>query len=237
MGNEVLFEINDAIATITLNRPERKNAINQALLTGLYDGIERIAKNDQIKVGIITGSGNAFCSGIDLACLSTDNLFDPRSDGKDMPAIFGSCDKPIIGAVNGYAITGGFEIALNCDFLIASENAIFADTHARVGIHPGWGMSQMLQQAVGQRLAKQFSSTCEQIPAQRALTCGLVNEVVPADKLLARAVELAEKICEVNYDMMLTIKTLIEAKNKMTFNHAMALEQNGFEFFLKEFGK
>ncbi|MBC8438732.1 MAG: enoyl-CoA hydratase [Deltaproteobacteria bacterium] len=237
MDNEVLFEVKEAIATITLNRPERKNAINQALLTGLYNGIERIAKSAEIKVGIITGSGSAFCSGIDLACLSTDKLFDPRSDGNDMPKIFSSCNKPIIGAVNGYAITGGFEIALNCDFLIASENAVFADTHAKVGIHPGWGMSQLLQQAVGQRLAKQFSSTCEKIPAQRALACGLVNEVVPADKLLARAFELAEKICEVNYDMMLTIKTLIEAKNRMTFNNAMAMEQKGFEFFLKDFGK
>ena len=117
------------------------------------------------------------------------------------------------------------------------ENAVFADTHAKVGIHPGWGMSQLLQQAVGQRLAKQFSSTCEKIPAQRALACGLVNEVVPADKLLARAFKLAEKICEVNYDMMLAIKTLIEAKNRMTLNNAMAMEQNGFEFFLKDFGK
>ncbi|MCP3944006.1 MAG: hypothetical protein GY710_21350 [Desulfobacteraceae bacterium] len=148
MNKEVLFDVKDSVATITLNRPNKKNAINQALLTGLYDCLEKITKIDNIKVGIITGSGNAFCSGIDLGCLSTDNLFDPRSDGKDMPQIFGSCDKPIIGAVNGYAITGGFEIALNCDFLIASETAIFADTHAKVGIHPGWGMSQLLQQAV-----------------------------------------------------------------------------------------
>jgi len=237
MGNEILFEVKDAVATITLNRPDRKNAINQGLLTGLYNSIEKIAESAEIKVGIITGSGNAFCSGIDLACLATENLFDPRSDGKDMPKIFGSCNKPIIGAVNGYAITGGFEIALNCDFLIASENAIFADTHAKVGIHPGWGMSQLLQQAVGQRLAKQFSSTCEKIPAQRALTCGLVNEVVRADKLLVRAFEIAEQICKVNYDMMLTIKKLIETKDRTTLNKAMTIEQKGFEFFLKNFGK
>ncbi len=234
MENEVIFEIKGSIATITLNRPERKNAINQALLTGLYDSIEKIAKTDEIKVGIITGNGNSFCSGIDLDCFATDNLFDPRSDGKDMPEIFKSCNKPIIGAVNGYAITGGFEIALNCDFLIASDNAIFADTHAKVGIHPGWGMSQLLQQAVGQRLAKQFSATCEKIPANRALSCGLVNEVVPADKLLERANEIAEQICSINYDMMLTMKKLIEAKNKSTLNEALASEQKGFKSFLKQ---
>ncbi len=199
MTDEIVFEIKGSVAIITLNRPNRKNAINQALLTGLYNNIEKIAENDEIKVGIIIGNGNSFCSGIDLECLSTDNLFDPRSDGKDMPEIFGSCNKPIIGAVNGYAITGGFEIALNCDFLIASETAIFADTHAKVGIHPGWGMSQLLQQAVGQRLAKQFSATCEKISAQRALECGLVNEIIPADKLLKRAVEIAEEISNVSY--------------------------------------
>ncbi|MCP3872154.1 MAG: enoyl-CoA hydratase [Desulfobacteraceae bacterium] len=237
MGNEILFEVKGPVATITLNRPNRKNAINQALLTELYNSIEKIAENDEIKVGIITGSGNAFCSGIDLASLTTDNLFDPRSDGKDMPQIFTSCNKPIIGAVNGYAITGGFEIALNCDFLIASESAVFADTHAKVGIHPGWGMSQLLQQAVGQRLAKQFSATCEKITAKRALNCGLVNEVIPADKLLVRATEIAERICSVNYDMMLTMKKLIEARNNTTFNEALTLEQKGFKKFLESFSK
>lgn len=87
------------------------------------------------------------------------------------------------------------------------------NTHAKVGIHPGWGMSQLLQQAVGQRLAKQFSVTCEKIPAQRALSCGLVNEVIPTAKLLTGAIEIAEKICSVNYEMMLTMKKLIEEKN------------------------
>ncbi len=237
MGTEVIFEVKGSVAIITLNRPNRKNAINQALLTGLYNSVEKIAQSDEIKVGIITGSGDSFCSGIDLECLSTDNLFDPRSDGRDLPEIFGYCNKPLIGAVNGYAITGGFEIALNCDFLIACKSAVFADTHAKVGIHPGWGMSQLLQQAVGQRLAKQFSATCEKISAQRALSCGLVNEVVPTGKLLARAIEIAEKICSVNYEMMLTMKKLIEEKNSNTLNGAMAIEQKGFKLFLESFNK
>lgn len=237
MSAELIFEIKGAVATITLNRPDRKNAINQALLTGLYDSLEKIADSDEIKVGIITGSGDAFCSGIDLECLRTDNIFDPRSDGKDMPEIFEYCHKPLIGAVNGYAVTGGFEIALNCDFLIASESAVFADTHAKVGIHPGWGMSQLLQQAVGQRLAKQFSATCEKIPAQKALRCGLVNEVVPSAKLLTRANKIAEEICSVNYDMMLTMKNLIEEKNRSPFNDALAVERKGFESFLENFNK
>ena len=237
MSSEVIFNVMGSTAIITLNRPDRKNAINQALLTGLYDSIEEIAQNSEIKVGIITGAGDAFCSGIDLECLATDNLFDPRGDGKDMPELFSACSKPIIGAVNGYAITGGFEIALNCDFLIASENAVFADTHAKVGIHPGWGMSQLLQQAVGQRRAKQFSTACEKISAQRALNCGLVNEVVPAAKLLERAMDIAGDIGSVNYDMMLTIKKLIEEKNRTTFDGAMAVEKKGFKTFLGSFSR
>jgi enoyl-CoA hydratase len=104
-----------------------------------------------------------------------------------------------------------------------------------VGIHPGWGMSQLLQQAVGQRLAKQFSTTCEKISAERALHCGLVNEVVSADKLLIRASKIAEEMCSVNYDMMLTMKTLIEVKNYTTLNEAIAVEKKGFKSFLKGF--
>ncbi len=140
MTDAVLFEVDvdNKTAIITLNRPDRKNAINQALLIGLCNSIDRVKDDDGITSAIITGAGNSFCSGIDLECLATDNLFDPREDGSDLVDVFAGCHKPIIGAVNGYAITGGFEIALNCDFLIASEKATFADTHAKVGIHPGW---------------------------------------------------------------------------------------------------
>ncbi|MEZ4578939.1 MAG: enoyl-CoA hydratase-related protein [Desulfobacterales bacterium] len=117
----------------------------------------------------------------------TENLFDPRNDGTDLPDIFASCDKPIIGAVNGHAITGGFEIALHCDFLIASENASFADTHARVGIHPGWGMTQLLQQAVGRRRPGRCPFPASLSTPGLLREWGLVNEVTAPDRLLARA--------------------------------------------------
>jgi enoyl-CoA hydratase len=235
MSNAVLFEVKENIAIITLNRPDRKNAINQALLKLLYDYVEKVAETPEIGSAIITGSGNSFCSGIDLACLATDNLFDPREDGRDMVDVFSACEKPIIGAVNGYAITGGFEIALNCDFLIASENAVFADTHARVGIHPGWGMSQLLQQAVGQKMAKQFSLTCEKISPDKALACGLVNEVVPQDKLIERAMEIAKSIAKANPGMMLTMKKLIEFRNTTTLEGALSNEKKGFQDFISSF--
>lgn len=233
MEQAVEFSVNEKVGIITLNRPKRKNAINYALLTGLYERIEEVALNDEIKACIITGKEKSFCSGIDLKALEQgENLFDPRGDGKSMVDIFDSCNKPIIGAVNGYAITGGFEIALNCDFLIASENAVFRDTHAIVGIHPGWGMTQLLQQAVGLRVAKQISMSCEEVNAEKALLWGLVNEVLPFEKLMDRAIEIANKIAGVNQDIMIKMKELAELKNSVSFKEALKEEDKGFKKFL-----
>jgi enoyl-CoA hydratase len=232
MEKPVLFEVENAIALIRLNRPERRNAINQELLVHLYNYLDEVSSNNEIYVAIITGNGKSFCSGLDLAVLETDNLFDPRGDGRDFPDIIRACKKPIIGAVNGHAITGGFEIALNLDFLIASERASFADTHAKAGLHPGWGMTQLLQHAVGQRMAKQISFTCQFISAEDALKCGLVNEVVPHEELIPRAKQIASDICAVKQDMLAVIKHLIEYRNNATFDSAFANERRGFKQFL-----
>lgn len=232
MEPPVLFKVEDQVAVVTLNRPEKRNSINQALLTGLYDAIEEIASLDTIRVAVITGNGKSFCSGIDLSALATDNLFDPRGDGKGLVDIFSACTKPLIGAINGHAITGGFEIALNCDFLIASDKACFADTHAKVGIHPGWGMTQLLQQAVGQRRARQMSFTCEFIAAEKALQWGLVNEVVSPSVLIPRAMALAKSICNVNPGWVDTIKTLIETRNRTSLETGLDTEKKGFDAFL-----
>ena len=233
MEQPVLFSIENQTAVITLNRPERRNAINQALLTGLYDAIEQVAQEDAIRVAIITGNGKSFCSGIDLDAILTESLFDPREDGTDLPDIFAACEKPIIGAVNGHAITGGFEIALNCDFLIASENASFADTHAKVGIHPGWGMTQLLQQAVGRRRARQMSFSCQFIDARTACEWGLVNEVTAPDGLLARAKEIAAQIGTVNQELLKKIKKLIDTQDTAPLATAFAHERKGFREFVK----
>lgn len=232
MNKSILYIKENQTAVITLNRPEKRNAINQDLLSNLYNAIEFASKDDEIFTIIITGNGKSFCAGIDLAALATENLFDPRGDGRDMVEVFKCCPKPIIGAVNGHAITGGFELALNCDFLIASETASFADTHARVGIHPGWGMTQLLQQAVGQRMAKQLSLTCEFIKADHALRIGLVNEIVPKDRLLDRAKEIADSIGSGNQQMMATIKKLIEHRNRTSFEKAVLEERKGFKVFV-----
>ena len=234
MEQPVLFSVENQTAIITLNRPERRNSINQALLTSLYDCVEKISNDDNIRAAIITGNGKSFCSGIDLDALLVENLFDPRGDGTDLPDVFSACQKPIIGAINGHAITGGFEIALNCDFLIASENASFADTHAKVGIHPGWGMTQLLQQAIGRRRARQLSFTCQFISSQTAYDWGLVNEVVAPDTLLDRAKEIANQISAVNQDMLGVVKQLIDYRDTTTLDDAFIHEREGFRNFVKK---
>jgi len=234
MEKAVLFDVQEGIAVITLNRPDRRNSINRELLSGLYDSIDEVSRNDEIKAAIITGNGKSFCSGIDLSVIGKENLFDIRGNGIDLPDVFDACRKPLIGAINGHAITGGFEIALNCDFLIASENAKFADTHAKVGIHPGWGMTQLLQQAVGKRMAMQMSTTCQFIDAGQALKFGLVNEVVPHDDLMKRTTEIAKQICENRYDMVLTVMDLIKYRDTASMGQALAHERERFRRFVKK---
>lgn len=233
MEKPVLFEVQEGVAILTLNRPERRNALNQDLLVHLYNAIDEVAANPKIRAAILTGKGSSFCSGIDLAAITSENLADPRGDGRDFPEVIGACRKPVIGAVNGHAITGGLEIALNCDFLIASERASFADTHARVGILPGWGMTQLLQQAVGRRMALQMSLTCQFVSAQRALEIGLVNEVVPHERLLPRALEIARQILEAKPDILAAIKDLIKFRDRTTLQEALAEERRRLSAFVK----
>ena len=234
MEKAVLLDIEERIAWITLNRPARRNAMNQALLAQLYDALETVSGNDELRVAILTGKGKSFCSGLDLGIITTENLFDPRGDGTDLMDILSAFEKPLIGAINGHAITGGFELALNCDFLIASEKSSFADTHAKVGIHPGWGMTQLLQQAIGQRRAKQMSFTGAFIQADQACRWGLVNEVVPHEMLLPRAKEIASQVADLNPDMLAVMKRLIETRNTESLASALARERQGFDQFLSQ---
>ena len=234
MAPPVLFDVENQIAVITLNRPERRNAIDQQLLVHLYDGLDAVTHRNDIRVAIITGNGPSFCAGLDLGAIGRENLFDPRGDGSDLPDLMRDCKKPIIAAVNGHAITGGFELALNCDFIIAAENAQFSDTHARVGIHPGWGMTQLLQQTVGQRRAKQISFTSQPIFAHTALAWGLVNEVLPREHLLDRAKTIAAQIVQADPQLLGVMKTLIENRNSGPLDQAFDQERNGFRQFVQE---
>lgn len=199
MTDVVLAEAHDRIATITLNRPKQRNALSGETIRALRAAVGFAQGNDDIDVIILTGSDPAFCAGLDLKELgSGDGTLASTQPAADTPIAergpLPSGPKPVIGAINGAAITGGFELALACDFLVASDHARFADTHARVGIQPWWGLTVLLPQAIGLRRAREMSATGNFCDAQTALDWGLVNHVVPHDDLLSFARGLAADI-------------------------------------------
>jgi enoyl-CoA hydratase len=197
MSDTLLLDRADGVAVVTLNRPEARNALNSELLRSLYDAFTDLEADDAVAVVIVTGSDPAFCAGLDLKELGATggNLRgSPSGERERAGAPWPPLSKPLIGAVNGVAVTGGFELALNCDFLIASERARFGDTHARVGLLPGWGLSVLLPQAVGVRRAKEMSLTGNFMDAAEALQFGLVNRVVPHNELLPTTRQIAADI-------------------------------------------
>jgi enoyl-CoA hydratase len=196
----VLFEVSERIATITLNRPDARNALSSEVLRLLPERLREADADDAVDVVIITGTDPAFCAGLDLKELGSTggNLGATGADGRPnrdgVRGPFPAMAKPLIGAVNGVAITGGFELALNCDFLIASERAKFGDTHSRVGVMPGWGLTVLLPQAIGVRRAREMSYTGNFMLAEEALQFGLVNRVVSHDELMPVTRQLARDI-------------------------------------------
>jgi enoyl-CoA hydratase len=198
----VLLEVSDRIATITLNRPSARNALSSELLALLPQVMREADADDDVDVLILTGADPAFCAGLDLKELGSSggNLgggsgSDGARNSTGTRGPFPSLTKPLIGAINGVAITGGFELALNCDFLIASEHAKFGDTHSRVGVMPGWGLTVLLPQAIGVRRAREMSFTGNFLSAEEALHVGLVNHVVAHDDLLPFTRSIAADIC------------------------------------------
>ena len=186
----VLYAVSEGIATITLNRPDKRNALNADVLRLLPELMNRAEADPQVEVLVLTGTDPAFCAGLDLKQLGDtgENMRGTGADGapnaSGVRGPFPPLTKPLIGAVNGVAVTGGFELALNCDFLVASEHAKFGDTHSRVGVMPGWGLTVLLPQAIGVRRAREMSITGNFMGAEEALRCGLVNHVVPHADLI-----------------------------------------------------
>jgi enoyl-CoA hydratase len=195
----LVTEVTDRVAVVTLNRPEARNALSRELLDALPVAITACDENDAVDVVVLTGADPAFCAGLDLRGLGGGEIGAGAAGAtlgiddvtqEPMPSI----SKPIIAAVNGAAVTGGLEVVLACDFVVASERARFADTHARVGVMPGWGLTVRLAEAVGQRRAREMSVTGNFVDAPTALAWGLVNHVVPHDELLPFSRALAADI-------------------------------------------
>lgn len=225
----VTVERDGPVAIVTLNRPEAMNALSKALRAELARVMVEVDADRSIHAVVLTGAGTrAFTAGLDLKELGTDtsNLGaanDQAPESNPVRAIE-QCRQPVIGAINGVAITGGFEVAIACDILIASDNARFADTHARVGIMPGWGLSQKLSRLIGISRAKELSLSGNFLDAQTACAWGLVNRVVSAEELLPAAIRLAHDIASADPAMISAYKRLIDDGYALPFGQAMAHE-------------
>ena len=184
----LLIDTTDRVRTLTFNRPHARNALSAQLRQEFFAALRAAEADDAVDVVILTGADPVFCAGLDLKELG---------DTTELPDIspkWPPMRKPVIGAINGAAVTGGLEMALYCDVLIASERAKFADTHARVGLLPTWGLSVRLPQKVGVGMARRMSLTGDYLSAEDALRAGLVTEVVPHDELLPTARRIATTI-------------------------------------------
>ena len=214
MDETVLSATSDRVGMVTLNRPDARNAMNSELQRALAIALVGAESDEGVDVVILTGADPATT----------------KATSGDMPVLW-TMTKPVIGAINGPAVTGGFELALGCDFLIASERATFGDTHARVGVTPGGGMSVFLPQTVGLRKAKEMSLTGNFIDAREALELRLVNHVVAHDELLPTARRLAADIVGNDQHAVRNLKQLYDSGSKLSVGDAIALEQERFRSF------
>ncbi len=211
------------LAVVTLNRPDAMNALSVQLRQELHDAFRKL-EADRVRVAILTGSGKAFCAGLDLKELGQDTSSLGGRVGDDPVGAMGAFSGVTIGAINGGAITGGFELALACDLLVASDKAFFIDTHALVGVIPGWGLSQMLSRVIGPYRARQASLTAQRITAEMADKWGLVGEVVPSNALMERAQEVAAQVLATPEDMQRNYKKLINDGYDVSYADARQLE-------------
>lgn len=227
MTDDILVtDIKDGVATLTMNRPKQLNALSVELRKRIADAFGELGRNDEVSVIILTGAGEkAFSAGVDLKEFETTPL-SPDELGPDSTVnrAFRMLGKPTIAAVNGFAITGGFELALNCELLVGSTNAKFADTHARVGIVPGWGLSQLLPRMIGPVRARYMSYTGNFVDAQTAKSWGLLLDVLPPAELLPFCQKLGTEIASCDRSTLSEIRDLIASGLQTTLAEGLALE-------------
>ena len=217
--------------TVTLNRPDRRNALSRALIGALGEMLRRVTGEDGVRAVVLTGADPAFCAGLDLKEVAEKGIrTDGEGDGSPNPW-FTLLDSPVpvIAAVNGAAITGGYELALACDFIVASERAVFADTHALVGVHPGGGLTATLAEAVGVRKALELSLTGVVIDAEEAGRIGLANHVVAHEQLLPTALDIAERIAVAGEGISRAIRDTYRAgKDATSREERLRIEREAF---------
>ncbi len=217
----------EGVVVVTLNRPEARNALSVALREQASAAIRAAGADDSVGAVVLTGAGSAFSAGVDLKELGAPGgPPKPSAPGADdLVAAIVACGPPVIGAINGLAITGGFELAIACDIILASTEARFADTHARVGILPRWGITSRLPRLIGMPRAKQLSFSGNFCDAATAERWGLVNQVFAADQLLPEAVALAATIAGNDRRAVRNLKRTYDATALVPMEAALQLEK------------
>jgi enoyl-CoA hydratase len=193
MANEVLVDVADGIMTVTLNRPEAKNAANRAVAVGVAAAMDQLDADDSIRVAIITGAGGTFCAGMDLKAFVSGEM--PMVEGRGFAGLTEATPrKPLIAAVEGYALAGGLELAISCDLIVTADNARFGIPEVKRGLAAAAGGLMRLPRQIPARVAMELAITGDFITAQRAYELGLVNQIVPAGTALEAAKALAARI-------------------------------------------
>jgi enoyl-CoA hydratase len=228
----LLYELRDGIVLLTVNRPDKLNALNDAVIADLDQAVARIEGDDAVKGVILTGAGpKAFVAGADIGELSKQNQITGKARAMRGQAVFRRlerCGKPVVAAVNGFALGGGCELAMACHLRVASDSAKFGQPEVKLGIGPGYGGTVRLPRLVGKGRALDLLLTARMVGAEEALQIGLVNRVVPADKLMAEAEQLLRTILA---NGPLAVRLCIEAVDaglEMSLDEALLLEANHF---------
>jgi len=217
----------EGVMLLTLNRPGRRNALDLALTDALMQAFGELRSDPHWRCAILTGRAPAFCAGLDLNAFAAPDA--PRGRVTEMIRSIAALGKPVIAAVNGAAYTGGLEMVLASDFALASEQARFADTHAKIGALSGSGMGARLPHAVGARFARQMMLACQPVDAATALRAGLVNEVLPLDRLLPRAIEVAAAIAAHDPGLIAIARDVIDRGTHATLAEALTIETEALE--------
>jgi enoyl-CoA hydratase len=228
----IIYEKNEGIATITLNRPDALNAWSRELAKEFLTAMEDAKNDENVKVAVLTGAGEkAFSAGADIKAMKGMTALKARAlsqMGYEICDAIESLEKPVIAAINGYALGGGMEVSMACDFRIASDKAKMGQTEINIGLIPGWGGTQRLIRLVGKAKAKELVYTGKIIDANTALQWGIVNKVVPAGELMTAVREFAKELADKAPVALKLAKSLIDTGTDLDLKTALTLEREGF---------
>jgi enoyl-CoA hydratase len=228
----IIYEKTEGIATITLNRPEALNAFSKDVANEVLQALEDVRNDENMRVAILTGAGEkAFSAGADIKAMKGMNALKARElslMGERICNALENLEKPVIAAINGYALGGGLEVAMSCDIRIASENARMGQTEINIGLIPGWGGTQRLTRLIGATKAKELVYSGKIIDAKTAEQLGILNIVVPADKFKETVKQFAAELASKAPVALKVAKALINKGAEISLDAAIALEREGF---------